>query len=103
MINPAIYTVLACVFAQGMFAQGTAPLKPASINVQAAILSTKEGQKATQDLQAKFMPRRQALEKKQADLAALQSRMRSGSSTMAPQAKEQLIADIDARTKEGNR
>ncbi len=102
MKNLAVYTALALAEAMPLLAQGTARLKPAAINVQAAILSTKEGQKATQDLQNKFMPRRQALEKKQSDLAALQAKMRAGSATMSRQAKEKLIADIDARTKEWN-
>jgi outer membrane protein len=43
------------------------------------------------------------LEKKQSDLAALQSRMRSGSSTMSQPAKDKLIADIDSQTKAWNR
>src|SRR5689334_18982559 len=99
----AALVVLLPAVMTSLFAQATAPLKPAVINVQAAILSTKEGQKATQDLQTKFMARRQALEKKQSALAALQSRMRSGSSTMTPQAKDKLIADIDSQTKAWNR
>jgi outer membrane protein len=80
-----------------------APTKAATINVQAAILGTKEGQKAAQDLQNKFTTRKQALEKKQSDLAAMQSRMRAGSATMSQQAKDKLIADIDSQTKEVNR
>jgi outer membrane protein len=84
-----------------LLAQG--PTKPASINVQSAILSTKEGRKAAQDLSDRFNARKQTLEKKQADIVALQSRMRSGSATMSVQAKNQLIADIDTKTKEWNR
>lgn len=78
-------------------------MKPASINVQAAILSTKEGQQATQEVAARFSSRRQALEKRQQDLAALQSRMRAGSATMSQAAKDKLIGDIDAQTKAWNR
>jgi len=103
MRNLAVFTLLALAGINLLLAQGAAPLKPAIINVQAAILGTKEGQKATQDLQTRFMERRKTLEKKQNDLAALQSRMRSGSSTMSQQAKEKLIADIDSQTKAWNR
>lgn len=103
MRNLAVSTFLALEGMNLLLAQGAAPLKPAVINVQAAILGTKEGQKATQDLQTKFMARRKTLEKKQSDLAALQSRMRSGSSTMSQPAKEKLIADIDSQTKAWNR
>jgi len=103
MRNLPVFTLLPLAGINLLLAQGAAPLKPAIINVQAAILGTKEGQKATQDLQTRFMERRKTLEKKQNDLAALQSRMRSGSSTMSQQAKEKLIADIDSQTKAWNR
>lgn len=79
------------------------PARPASINIQAAILSTKEGQQATQDLSAKFSSRKQALDKRQADITALQSRLRAGSATMTPAAKDKLIGEIDAQTKAWNR
>lgn len=91
----------AVVSAQTPPPAGTPP-KPSSINIQAAILSTKEGQQATRNLNQKFGPRRQALEKRQADLAALQSRMRAGSATMSPAAKDKLIAEIDSQTKSWN-
>jgi len=84
-------------------AQTQTATKPASINIQAAILSTKEGQQATQDLSAKFSSRKQALDKRQADITALQSRLRAGSATMTPAAKDKLIGEIDARTKDWNR
>ena len=86
-----------------MCAQTEAPGKPATINMQAAILSTKEGQQATQELAARVNTRKQALEKRQQDLAALQSRLRAGSTTMPQAARDKLIGDIDARTKEWNR
>ena len=86
-----------------MCAQTEAPGKPATINMQAAILSTKEGQQATQELAARVNTRKQALEKRQQDLAALQSRLRAGSTTMHQAARDKLIGDIDARTKEWNR
>ena len=49
-------------------AQAAAPTKVAIINMQQAILQTKDGQKASAELQTKFTPKRQELEKKQADL-----------------------------------
>jgi outer membrane protein len=71
------------------------PLKVATVHVQNAILGTKEGQKAAQDLQTKFNPRRQELEKKQADITAIQSQMRAGSATMSEAAKAKLQRDFD--------
>src|SRR5262249_50776744 len=76
-----------------------APTKVAIINVQQAILQTKDGQKASADLQAKFMPRRQQLDKKQADIQAQQEQMKKGSATMSDEAKQKLTREIDSNTK----
>jgi outer membrane protein len=80
-------------------AQGQVPSKVAIIHVQNAILSTKDGQKAANDLQGKFAPKKQALDKKQSDLAGLQDQLRKGSATMSEDAKAKLMRDIDANNK----
>jgi outer membrane protein len=77
-----------------------APAKVATVHVQNAILQTKDGQKAAQDLQAKFLPRRTELEKKNADITAIQAQMRAGSATMSEAAKAKLQRDYDNNTKE---
>ncbi len=74
------------------------PLKLATIHVQNAIMRTREGQKASEELQAKFASRRKSLEQQQASLAALQQQMRAGSATMNAAAKDRVTRDIDART-----
>ena len=79
--------------------QAQVPTKVAIIHVQSAILGTKDGQKAQQDLQARFTPRRSAIEKKQADLAALQDQLKKGSATMSDAAKEKITRDIDSLNK----
>lgn len=80
-------------------AQAAAPTKVAIISVQQAILQTKDGQKASADLQAKFLPKRQQLEKKNADIQALQDQMKKGSATMSDEAKQKIARDIDANQK----
>jgi outer membrane protein len=80
-------------------AAGPAPTKIAIINIQRAILSTKDGQKAAQDLQAKYNPRRSTLEKKQADITAMQDQLRKGGATMSDEAKARLQRDIDSNQK----
>jgi outer membrane protein len=95
-----VYSVLILAGAAPLCAQ--APLRPATINAQAAILSTKEGRQATEELSARVSVRKQALEKRQQDLAALQSRLRAGSATMGQAAREKVISDIDANTKSWN-
>jgi outer membrane protein len=80
-------------------AQAAAPTKVAIISVQQAILQTKDGQTASAALQAKFMPKRQQLEKKQSDIVNLQDQMKKGSATMSDEAKSKLARDIDSNQK----
>src|ERR1035437_10013834 len=75
------------------------PAKVAIIHVQNAILQTKDGQKAAGDLQGRFKPKKDALDKKQADIAALQDTLRKGSATMSEEAQAKLRRDIDANNK----
>jgi len=77
----------------------TPPTKIAIINMQGAILSTKDGQKAQQELQAKFSPKKSELDKKQSDLAALQETLRKGSATLSDEAKLKMQNDITAGQK----
>ena len=101
--NLVVFTALVLGVAALAQAQGQVPTKIAIINVQNAILSTKDGQKAAADLQAQFNPRQQELEKKQAELTALQDQLRKGSATMSDEAKTKLMRDIDATTTRVNR
>lgn len=82
---------------------GVAPAKIAVINIQQAIVYTKEGQKAIADLQARFNPRKSALEKRQSDIGLLQDQLKKGGATMSDAAKEKIMRDIDADTKSLNR
>jgi outer membrane protein len=94
-----MFPAFALAFGAVAHSQSATPTKVAIISVQQAILQTKEGQKASADLQAKFMPRRQQLDKKQQDIQALQDQMKKGSATMSEEAKQKLTRDIDSNTK----
>ena len=50
-------------------------------------------------MQARFAPKKADLDKKQADIAALQDTLRKGSATMSEEAKAKLMRDIDANNK----
>jgi outer membrane protein len=84
-------------------AQAAAPVKIGIIHVQAAILGTKDGQKAAADLNAKIAPKKGELEKKQAAIEALQEQLRKGTATMSEDAKNKIMRDIDTNTKALNR
>ena len=113
LIVPAL-VLGACALAQGQAptqtaapaprpaAPAVAPTKVAIINVQQTVASTKDGQKAVAELQAKFNPRRSALEKRQADIQTLQDQLKKGGATMSDAAKEKIVRDIDANTRSLN-
>jgi outer membrane protein len=89
----------------GAYAQGGSPAgtKVGIINIQNAIFSTKDGQKALAELQAKFEPVRSRLVKKQQDLEADKAKLSQGANAMSVDQKEKLMRDIDQKTKSLNR
>jgi outer membrane protein len=80
-------------------AQVAPPLKIGVINMQEALLSTKDGQKAVADFKAKFSPKEQELQKREAELKAKQDQYRRTENTLSDEAKANLARDIDAMTK----
>lgn len=88
-------TLAAALGASHAFAQ--APAKVGVINMQAAMIQSKDGQKAAATLQTKFGPKQAELEKKQQDVGALQEQLRKGQNTMSEENKQKLIRDIELR------
>ena len=84
-------------------AAAAAPVKVGVIQIQAALASTKEGQKAAAELETKLAPRKKELEGKQAEIKDLQERLQRGGNTLSDSAKEDLTRNIDAKTKSYNR
>ena len=74
--------------------------KVGTLNLQAAIAGTKDGRKASTDLQQRFGPKRADLEKRQADVQQLQEKLGK-----APTDDERgrLSREIDQKTKSINR
>lgn len=89
---------LALTAASTGFAQAPAT-KVGIINIQQAMLSTKEGQKAAQELQTKFEPRRKEIEKRNAEIAALQDQFRKAQNTASEDQKTRLAREIDQKQK----
>jgi len=87
------------VMAFGQTAAAPAPTKVGIIQIQSALAQTKDGQKAASELDAKFAPKRQEMEKKQNELQQLQNQYRQGANTMSEDARTKLQRDIDQRTK----
>ena len=93
-IAPAIALAAAAIgFGQAV------PNKLGIIHVQNAIISTRDGQKAVAELQSRFTPKKEDLDKKQADIQGLQEQLKRGSNTMSEEARTKLMRDIDEKTK----
>jgi outer membrane protein len=71
--------------------------KVGTINIQQAIISTKDGQKAAAELQAKFDPRRKDLEGKRAQIEALQQQLAKMGTVGSEDAKRKLQQDIESK------
>jgi outer membrane protein len=76
-----------------------APTKIAIIHLQNAIIGTKDGQKAAKELETRFMPKRQEIEKRQGEIQALQQQLRASSNTASEEQKNKLMRDIDVKQK----
>jgi outer membrane protein len=81
------------------WAQAAAPLKIGVIDMQSALLSTKDGQKAVADLKAKFAPKQQEFDERQRQLQTKQEQFRKTENTISDEAKATLARDIDTMTK----
>ncbi len=82
----------------GAYAQ-QAPTKVGVISVQGAIVGTKDGQKASQELESKFVPRKKEFDTRQAELAQLQDQYNKGGSVMSEDKRNQLAREIDEKKK----
>ncbi len=97
------WTILPILAALAVSALAQTPNKVGVINIQAAIVGTKDGQKAAADLESKRAPKTKELEKKQADIRALQDSLSRGGTAMAEAAATELKRNIDAKTTKFNR
>ena len=93
LILPAL-ALCAATLAQAQ----AASTKIGIIHVQAAILGTKDGKKAGDELNAKFGQRKAELDKKQAAIDQLKDQLQKGSATMSDDAKNKLVRQIDSET-----
>lgn len=94
-VIPAV-AVLAIAFSAN--AQQVPP-KVGVISVQGAIVGTKDGQKASQELETKFAPKKKDIDTRQTDLAQLQDQYNKGGNLMNEEKRNQLARDIDEKKK----
>jgi outer membrane protein len=77
-----------------------APVRIGTVFAQNAIVSTQEGQKAAAALNAKYSPKRDEFNRKQAELQTLSAQLKRGQATMSAESRDRLNAAIDAKNKD---
>lgn len=75
------------------------PNKVGVISVQGAIVGTKDGQKASQELEAKFAPKKKDIETRQGEIAQMEDQLRKGGAVMSEDKRTQMARDIDEKKK----
>jgi len=85
------------------FAGAQTPTKVGVIQIQTALVSTKDGQKAVAELEGRMAPRQKEMERKRSEIQELQDKLSKGGNAMAQGAKDDLARSIDQKTKSYNR
>ncbi|MBY0507474.1 MAG: OmpH family outer membrane protein [Bryobacteraceae bacterium] len=89
---------LCCLGSLAAFAQAPAA-KVGTVSIQQAIIGTKDGQKAVQQLQTKIEPKRKELEAKQAQIAQMEDQQRKSANTASADTLRKLATDIEQNKK----
>ena len=79
-------------------AQGAAG-KIGVINIQESIGKSGEGRKAFADLQKKYQPREQDLQRQQQDISALQDQLQKQATTLSDEERARLSRDLEEKQK----
>jgi len=96
-VKSTFFVCPALVLAAAIGAQ--AQNKVAVINIQGAIVSTKDGQQAAQKLNAETAPKKKELDRKQGDINAMQDQLNKGQNTLSETAKTDLYKNIEQKKK----
>src|SRR5690348_5833135 len=73
--------------AMAISASAQATTKVGVINIQSAIVSTKDGQKAANEIQGRFNPKKTELDKRQTDIGQMQDQLNRGRNTLSEDAR----------------
>jgi Skp family chaperone for outer membrane proteins len=81
-----------------------APSKICVVNLQSAMLSTKEGQASAEEFRTKFAePEEKKLQAKQAEITDLNDKLQRGANTMSQTAQEDMKKSLDRKNTEYKR
>ena len=73
--------------------------KVAVINIQDAILSTAEGKKALQDLQSKYMPRQEEIQRRQQEVQQLEDQLQKQMTTLSDTEQRRMSRELQEKQK----
>jgi outer membrane protein len=99
LISTAAVLCLA-VSSPATFAQTARSTKIAIINIQDAITRTLEGQKLAKDLQGKYGPTRDKLERLQGEIQSLRDQLSRGANTMSEDARRKLAREMQTKERD---
>lgn len=98
-VKLTILPVVALALAVGAVPRSQAQTRIAVADIQTALLRTKDGGKAADEIKAKFGPKEAEFNKRAQDLAAKQSQYQKAAATMSDEAKASTERDIQAAQK----
>ena len=85
-------------------AAGPVPTRICVVNLQSAMLSTKDGQAAAEDFRTKFSePEEKKLQAKQAEITDLSDKLQRGANTMSQTAQDDMKKNLDRKNTEYKR
>src|SRR5271165_721851 len=103
LVRTYVTALSALLLGFSTLAQAQSNGKVGVINIQSALVSTKDGQKAAGELEAKSMPKKKAIDGKQSEINNLKDQLQKGQNALSDTAKQELIRNIDVKTKSLNR
>jgi outer membrane protein len=95
-----LWIALELVVSKDLWAQGSAPLKYAVLNVVRAIAESSEGKQANEDYQIKLEAKRDELAKKQKEIQDLQQQLQSQAKTLNDESRYALTKSINTKNTE---
>jgi outer membrane protein len=99
LVLPAAKAQTGSSAAKNAAPDAAAPSKLGVINVQVAITSTSEGKQASAELQSQFAPRQTELDNLRKQVEDIQTRLRTGASTLSDEEKQRLAREGDQLTR----
>jgi outer membrane protein len=91
---------MACLALVSLSKAGLSQTKVAIVSMQRAIMGCAEIKKAAAELEAKYKPRQQEMEKLQRELASIQQQVQSNAGKLTPAAEADLSAQYQLKQRE---